>query len=422
LKKYALEYFHNHCVSSPEIKLNIMAAIPYPPNEQERLAALQSYDLLDTGEEKDFDAIASIASVICQAPISLITFIDDKRQWFKSHIGTELTENSRELSFCTHTIASSQDIMIIPDANLDERFATNPVVTSANITFYAGVPLINEDGYALGTICVLDQKTHELTAEQVNALKALAIQVVDKIELRRKIKALEGANQELLNSNVLIQKFASMAAHDIKNPLSSILLTSQALKIRHEKLQDEGCIRLVDMNITSTKSLLTLVDDMLAYSKSPSLLIAKKQRFDLYSMLKKVIELLHVPDSISINLPEKGNELYLSIIAFEQIMINLISNAIRYNDKEKGIINIRFFEDTENYNFEVEDNGIGIPPEYHEKVFGNNFTLKITDRYNQKGSGIGLSTVRDLVTVLNGKIHLKSELKVGTTFLFSLKK
>src|ERR1700744_814996 len=121
---------------------------PYPANEEDRLAALETYDLLDSGEEKDFDAIASIASVICQTPISLITFIDEKRQWFKSHIGTDLKENSRELSFCAHTIASSQDIMIVPDASRDDRFAENPVVSQANITFYAGVPLINEDGYA----------------------------------------------------------------------------------------------------------------------------------------------------------------------------------------------------------------------------------------------------------------------------------
>ena len=399
-----------------------MAAFPYPANEEQRLAALQSYLLFDTGEEKDFDAIATIASVICHTPISLITFIDEKRQWFKSHIGTDLKENSRELSFCTHTIASSHDIMIVPDATIDERFSTNPVVTSANITFYAGVPLINEDGYALGTICVLDEKAHDLNDEQVNALKALAIQVVDKIELRRKVQALEDANQELLNSNVLIQKFASMAAHDIKNPLSSILLTSQALKIRQEKLQDQASLRLVDMNINSTRSLLRLVDDMLDYSKSPSLLIARKQRFELNTMLSRILALLTIPDSISIKLPVKGIEIYLSMIALEQIMINLISNAIRYNDKEKGIINIRFFEDKEFYKFEVEDNGIGIPTEYHEKVFGNNFTLKVTDRYNKKGSGIGLSTVRDLITVLNGDIRLKSEINMGTTFIFSFKK
>src|ERR1700744_1816327 len=135
--------------------------LPVPENEAERLVALQSYDIIDSGEEKDFDAIAAIASAICGTPISLITFIDEKRQWFKSHIGTDMTENFRDLSFCTYAIAGTEDIMIVPDALQDERFATNPVVTEAQVTFYAGVPLVNEDGYALGTLCVLDQQSHE---------------------------------------------------------------------------------------------------------------------------------------------------------------------------------------------------------------------------------------------------------------------
>jgi GAF domain-containing protein len=149
--------------------------------------ALQSYDIIDSGEEKDFDAIASIASAICGTPISLITFIDEKRQWFKSHIGTDLTENLRDLSFCTYAIATPDEILIVPDALKDKRFADNPVVTEANVTFYAGVPLVNEDGYALGTLCVLDQQAHDFSERQIDALKALAKQVVDKIELQRKV-------------------------------------------------------------------------------------------------------------------------------------------------------------------------------------------------------------------------------------------
>src|ERR1700761_6293787 len=266
--------------------------LPVPENEAERLVALQSYDIIDSGEEKDFDAIAAIASAICGTPISLITFIDDKRQWFKSHIGTDLTENFRDLSFCTYAIARPDEIMIVPDALQDARFATNPVVTEANVTFYEGVPLVNEDGYALGTLCVLDQLPHDFSQGQIDALKALAKQVVDKIELQRKVSLLEKTNQELINANVLIQKFASMAAHDIKNPLSSIKLTSQALKMRKELREHEGCLRLVDMNIAATDHMLELVDEMMAYSKKPSLLLEKKQEFELNALITKVVALL----------------------------------------------------------------------------------------------------------------------------------
>jgi signal transduction histidine kinase len=392
-------------------------------DEAGRLTALQSYDLFDTGEDEDFDAITSLAAAICQIPIALITFIDDKRQWFKSHHGTDMTENSRELSFCTHLIDSGDDVMVVPDPAVDERFMNNPVINGATkLAFYAGVPLVNEDGYALGTLCVLDHEKHTLSTQQIEALKTLAKQVVDKIELRRKVLALEKVNQELLNSNVLIQKFASMAAHDIKNPLSSIALTSQALKIRLEKIQDEGCLRLVDLNITSTKNLLGLVDEMLEYSKAPSLLIAKRQQTDLRSLLRRTVAMLTVPENIEIILPEENHTLNISIIAVEQIMLNLISNAIRYNNKEQGFVRIRFMQDEDFYRFEVEDNGIGIAEQHHEKIFSNNFTLKITDRYNKKGSGIGLSTVKDLLSMLNGNISVQSVPGEGTTFFVVLKK
>jgi signal transduction histidine kinase len=391
--------------------------------EKERVAALDSYHIMDTEEEKDFDALAALASAICQIPISLITFIDEKRQWFKSHHGTEFTENVRDLSFCTHAIASSDEIMIVPDPLLDERFANNPLVTGpTKIAFYAGVPLINEDGFALGTLCVLDNRPHTLSNVQIEALKTLAKQVVDKIELRRKIATLKQANQELLNSNVIIQKFAAMAAHDIKNPLSSILLTSQALRIRHEKQNDEGCLRLVDLNIISTKNLLGMVDDMLEYSKAPELLLARKQEFELNSVLRKIIAMLTVPDNIEITLPPGRHLLKTSLIAFEQIIINLLTNAIRYSNKDEGRIQISFTEDESFYHLQVSDNGVGIAEQYHEKIFGNSFTLKITDRYNTKGTGIGLSTVRDLINALNGHIYVQSRTGEGATFIFRIGK
>src|ERR1700744_654546 len=115
-----------------------MSSFPIPENEIDRLAALRSYNIFDTAEEKDFDDIASLASAICGVPIALITFINEDRQWFKSHKGTEMNENTRELSFCTHALAMDKDIMLVPDARLDHRFSDNPMVTGpTNVTFYA---------------------------------------------------------------------------------------------------------------------------------------------------------------------------------------------------------------------------------------------------------------------------------------------
>jgi len=392
-------------------------------NKESRLAALSSYNILDTGEEKDFDDLTTLASAICQTPIAFISLIDNKREWFKSRQGIAETETPAELSFSAFTIASDNDIMIVEDLSRDERFVENPLVKANNsITFYAGVPLVNDDGFALGSLCVIDQKQKKLTDEQRAALKIIATQVVDKLELRKKAQALEKIHQELLDSNLVIKKFAAMAAHDIKNPLSTILLSAQALQTRVGDLGDKNLTKLIDINVGSTKQLIAMLDDMLAYSKSPELLFSQKQTVDFSELLKNVIKLLVVPANFSISLPQKKHPLTIPVIALEQILSNLLTNAIRYNDKEQGQIDIRFSEDEEYYHFEVEDNGIGIEAEYHEKIFNNNFTLTIKDRFGQKGNGIGLSTVKELVKTVKGKISVHSVVGAHTTFTISMPK
>jgi len=400
-----------------------MSNFPYPHNEAQRLNILAGYDLMDSGYDRDFDAIAEIASTICDIPISLITFIDEKRQYFKSHLGTDFTENARERSFCTHAIASSEEIMVVKDARLDERFANNPMVTGpTKLVFYAGVPLINEDGFALGTICVLDQKSHHLTDPQLQALKSLAKQVVDKIELKRKVTRLEHKNDELAKANILIQKFASMAAHDIKNPLSSILLTSQLLSKSALTNKDERAVKLLEMNIASSKALLLLVDDMLEYSRSPELLFARKQKVTVSELFERIRKLSVIPENFQVEFSSNLVEIHFPSIAVEQILLNLLSNAIRYNNKATGIVNIEIAEDALHYILKVEDNGKGIAAEYHEKIFNANFTLQDKDRLGTPSNGIGLSTVKNLVDSLKGNIKLNSLIDKGCTFILNLPK
>jgi signal transduction histidine kinase len=394
-----------------------MSKTPYPNNEEQRVKALAAYELMDSGFDQDYDAIAEIASNICDIPISLITFIDQDRQYFKSHIGTEFTENARELSFCTHAIASSDEVMVVEDARVDERFANNPMVTGpTKLVFYAGVPLINEDGYALGTICVLDQKSHILSEAQLRLLKSLGKQVVDKIELKRKVANLKSQNDELTNANVLIQKFASMAAHDIKNPLSSILLTSELLKKNASNNQDERALKLSEMNIASSKSLLSLVNDMLDYSRSPELLFARKQKISVPELFERIKNLSTIPENFTVGFNSALTEINFPSIAVEQILLNLVSNAIRYNNKDLGVVQIELSEDAIYYILTVTDNGNGIAEEHHESVFNANVTLQNEDRVGARSNGIGLSTVKNLVNSLKGIIKLTSEVDKGSTF------
>ena len=201
----------------------VVIAPETPLNESKRLAALKSYHLLDTLSEEEFDELTELAAQICGTPIAAISLIDEHRQWFKSKHGFTLNEMPRDLSFCAHAINAPSETMIVPNTHLDERFLDNPFVTGEeNFVFYAGVPLVDENEFALGTLCVLDNTSRELSETQLKSLKIVAKNIAKLIELRRSkrelvepfdliLKALELNNQLylILNDDEGIDFFGS---------------------------------------------------------------------------------------------------------------------------------------------------------------------------------------------------------------------
>lgn len=163
------------------------------PAEADRLAALRRYRILDTEPERGFDDLALLASHICGTPMALISLVDQDRQWFKSRVGVSFAETSRAASICAYAI-QQRELFVVADTIKDHRFRDNPQVTGdPHIRFYAGAPLVTPDGYALGTLCVLDRVSRTLTQDQIDALDALRRQVESQLELRLNLFELEQA-------------------------------------------------------------------------------------------------------------------------------------------------------------------------------------------------------------------------------------
>lgn len=231
-----------------------------PANEAERLQALQRYRILDTPPEAAFDDLVMIAAAICGMPMGSVSLIDADRQWFKARLGLDDAQTARDVAFCAHAILEPERMLVVADASLDARFHDNPIVTGhPGIRFYAGAPLRDADGIAVGTLCVMDRQPRELQPFQRDALDALSRQVSALLELRRSSHALamqlqdrDWYEQQLQAfSDALELQNADLAEQVRLDPLTG-LANRRALRVALERALDEDeapfCVALVDID------------------------------------------------------------------------------------------------------------------------------------------------------------------------------
>lgn len=394
-----------------------------PDNEIERLQALREYSILDTLPEQDFDDITKIASEICQTPISLITLIDSNRQWFKSNHGLNIRETPRDYAFCAHAINNPYEILTVKDSREDDRFANNPLITGyPNVIFYAGIPLVNPAGFSLGTICVIDNEPRELTLNQLESLRALSRQVVNLFEFKKLNKNLKESQEEIQTRNSELEQFAYVVSHDIKSPLNNIIGLITILNEYQKGKFDDSGERIVNLITKSSLRLKSLIDGIISHYIGVNIEVNTKKEIDVDLLFKEIIDLLDTKREYQITYTSEFKSIVTNEVAIKQILTNLLSNAIKYNNKEKVKIDVKVNSSPDLFEFVIQDNGIGIDKSQFSKIFDTFTTLGGKDRFNNIGTGIGLSTVKKLVDKLGGSISVESEMGVGTKFKFSIKK
>ncbi len=399
-----------------------MIAPEIPVDEEQRIAAVRSYNLIDTLPEKDFDNITSLAASICDVPIALVTLLDTDKNFLKSHYGIPFNESPRNISFCGHAILDESHIFIVEDARKDPRFNDNPLVSNLDAIFYAGVKLVNSDGYPLGTLCIFDKKPRKLSTQQKKALIALAYQVVNLFEARKRNRTLLTVQQELREKNEELKNFAGIVSHDMKMPLANMIITSDMLRTKYGHLLDKQGKEYLNYIKQSSFTLSEYITGLLEHYESDKTASLNNESFDTQDLLEEIIELMNINVDCEINLPEKNIEMYANRVALEQIVLNLVGNSLKYNDKKKIKIDINCREEKSFYHFKISDNGMGIPKNKLKNIFELFITTGKLDRNGKKGNGIGLSTVKKLVEKLGGKIKVSSELGTGTSFEFSIKR
>jgi signal transduction histidine kinase len=312
---------------------------------------------------------------------------------------------------------------VVQDARKDERFHDNPLVTGdPHVIFYVGVPLVSKTGLPLGTLCVIDHKPNILSQSQIRSLSALSSQVMNLLELRKNKRLLEQAIGKLEEKNDDLEKFALVAAHDLKSPLINISSLAQLFQNQYKKILDREGLEMLELIIGSSDNLIGLIDGLLHYSRAEGILREEKSNMQLDLLRNDIVGLFNYDHNVNLVLKSDLTHISVNKTAIQQILINLVSNAIKHHDKDEVEIELGVSENDTHYHFYIRDNGPGIAKDHQHKIFNIFEKIAAKDKFGRRGNGIGLATVKKIVEKLGGTIGVESELGKGAKFIFSLEK
>lgn len=379
------------------------------------LEVLEDYCLFDSDAEIEYDNITFLASKICNTPISTITLLDDKRQWFKSKVGFEHSESPLNMSFCALSLSKCKKVIVVPNLMEDTEFSAIGKLNGLEKDgFYAAVTLFNEDEVALGTLCVIDYESKFLDEDQVKALEILGKQVEELFRIRYKNIQLNKNYESLKDKYTELKQFSNTISHDIQTPINNII--SLISLLNDDKGNQSATSEYLEMLVSSSYQLKNYVNNLLTYYQSEALVVSKNE-FSFQEAVNEIEQIITSDKQVKfVNDFDETVKLRTDKMAISQILLNLISNGIKYNMTVNPIITISYELLDDKSIIKINDNGIGIEKKYFETIFENNITLARKDRYGNYGTGLGLSIVSNLAKKINYNISIDSEIGIGTTF------
>jgi signal transduction histidine kinase len=378
-------------------------APPAPSAERHRLATLHRYQILDTAREAAFDDITQLAALICGTPMALISLVDDDRQWFKSELGLGVSETPIGSSICAHAIRQP-GLFVVPDTLADVRFVHNPLVTGdPNLRFYAGAPLHTADGVPLGTVCVLDSQPRSLSAQQAEALQALARQTMAQIELRQ----LLAQSQE---SNHYRRQLMAIAGHDLKTPVRTAAYAIR--KVQRVITTEQGAplnvateaLARIDREFSQLAAMAGTEGALVAPDETDVALADVLQPLlDQWreTALAKGLRLRHVPTRLRV----RSHPALLSTL-----LGNLLGNAVKYTEKGSVLVGCRRRGDR--VVVDIIDSGLGMD----ERQTGDMFGAFHQVDPRSEGLGLGLWIVRSTAESLGHQVRVESTPGRGSRF------
>ncbi len=385
--------------------------------DPQRLAALRRTLLLDSPREPSFDRLTELASLILDAPVSLVSLVDADRQFLKSCVGLgEPLAVERETplshSFCKH-VAATGDPLIVDDAREHPLVMDNPAIPDFNVIAYAGIPLVL-DGQPLGSFCVIDHEPRRWTDREVEILRGLAESAMTEIELRVTAEELKATVED--RENIL-----AMVSHDLRTPISLVVAASELAG--REELPAEKRGKQLEIVGRAGRRMARLVDDLVELTRMESgALELHRIPTPVTRLLSDAVESIgpraeEVEVRVVVDPPSEMLEVDVDPHRVGQVLDNLIGNALKFTPGGGTVTVAAEADGDDRVRFRVADTGPGIPAEHQGRIFGR---FQQLDGSDGRGVGLGLTIARAIVESHGGEIDVDSEPGQGSTFWFTL--